>query len=145
MLSHACHMCRVKTHTGFLRWHKCVHAQAVFTLSCVFTHVHACMTNLASQLAIYLPFSLSYDATVLVTRFFSLVAACMRIKYSYRKLHTFTFHAITCITCSSASRCLRDFRSSSGSFGSPVLVPCVELVQAETELSSLKTDVMMTA
>ena len=30
------------------------------------------------------------------------------------------------------------------SFGSPVLVTYVELVQVETELSSLKTDVMMT-
>ena len=66
--------------------------------------------------------------------------------YSYisRKLYTLIFHAITCIACSSASRCLRDFRSSSGSFGSPVLATSVELVQAETEFS-LKTDVMMTA
>ena len=54
-------------------------------------------------------------------------------------------HAITCITSSSASWCLRDFRLSSASFGSPVLASSVELVQAETELSSLKTDVMMTA
>ena len=69
----------------------------------------------------------------------------MRIKYSYRKLHTFIFHAITCITCNSASRCLRDSRSSSGSFGSPVLATFVILVQVETELSSLKIDVMMTA
>ena len=71
----------------------------------------------------------------------------MHIKYSYRsrKLHTLIFHAITCITCSSASRCLRDFRSPSGSFGSPMLATFVELVQAETELSSLKTDVIMTA
>ena len=73
----------------------------------------------------------------------------MHFKYSYRcrKLHSLIFHAITCIihACSSASRCLRDFRSSSGSFGSPVLATSVELVQAETELSSLKTDVMMTA
>ena len=36
------------------------------------------------------------------------------------------------------------FRSFSGSFGSPVLVTSVKLVQAETELFSLKTDVMMT-
>ena len=69
----------------------------------------------------------------------------MYIKYSYRKLHTLIFHAKTCITCSSASCCLRDIRSSSGSFGSPVLASYVELVQAETELSSLKTDVMMIA
>ena len=67
--------------------------------------------------------------------------------YSYisRKLHTFIFHVTTCITCSSAGRCLRDFRSSSGGFGNPVLVTSVELVQAETECSSSKNDVMMTA
>ena len=35
--------------------------------------------------------------------------------------------------------------SSSGTFGSPVLATSVELVQVETEFSSLKTDVMMTA
>ena len=52
---------------------------------------------------------------------------------------------MTCITCSTASWCLKDFRSSSGIFGSLVLVTSVEFVQAETELSSLKTDVMMTA
>ena len=38
-----------------------------------------------------------------------------------------------------------DFRSSNGSFGSPVLATSVEPIQAETELSSLKTDVMMKA
>ena len=43
------------------------------------------------------------------------------------------------------SHCLRDFRSSTGSFGSPVLVTSVELIEAETELSSFKIDVMMTA
>ena len=71
----------------------------------------------------------------------------MRVKYSYRsrKLYRLIFHVITCIICSSASRCLRDFRSSSSSFGSPLLATSVELVQAETELSSLKTDVMITA
>ena len=58
----------------------------------------------------------------------------MSIKYSYKKLHTLLFNPITCITCSSAGRCLRDFRSSTGSFGNPVLVTSVELVQAETEL-----------
>ena len=36
------------------------------------------------------------------------------------------------------------FQVNSGSFGSPVLAISVELVQAETELSPLKTDVMMT-
>ena len=69
----------------------------------------------------------------------------MHVKYSYRKLHALIFHAITCITCSSASQCLRNFRSSSGSFGSPMLAVSVKLVQSETELSFLKTDVMMTA
>ena len=38
---------------------------------------------------------------------------------------------------------MRDFRLSSGSFGSLVLVTSVELVQVKTKLSSLKTDVMM--
>ena len=37
---------------------------------CVFTHVHAFMANVASQLASYLPLSLSYSATILVTLFF---------------------------------------------------------------------------
>ena len=65
----------------------------------------------------------------------------MGVKYSYRVLHTLIFQAITCVTCSSASRCLRHFRSSSGNFGSPVLATSVELIQVETELSSLKSDV----
>ena len=65
--------------------------------------------------------------------------------YLEKCIHALMLHAITCITCSSASRCLRDFRFSSGRFGSPVLATSVELVQAETEFSSLKTDVMMTA
>ena len=64
----------------------------------------------------------------------------MHVKYSYRKLHTIIYNAITCIKCNSARWCLRDFRSSSDSFGCPVLVTSMELVQAETELSSLKTD-----
>ena len=71
--------------------------------------------------------------------------AHMRIKYSYRKLHSLIIHTITCITWSSASWYLRDFRSSSGSFSSPVLATSVKLVQAKTELSSLHTDVIMTA
>ena len=69
----------------------------------------------------------------------------MHIKYSYRKLHILIFHAITFITCSSASWCQRDFKSSSDSFGSPALATSVELVQAETELLSLKADIMMIA
>ena len=62
-----------------------------------------------------------------------------------KTVYTYIFHAITCITCSSTSQCLIDFRSFSGSFGSPLLATSVELIQAEAELSSLKTDVMMTA
>ena len=54
------------THTQFL--HTRVHAHAVFILTCVFTHVHACMANVTSMLASYLP--TSYHATVLVTLFF---------------------------------------------------------------------------
>ena len=67
----------------------------------------------------------------------------MCVKYSYisRKLHALIFHAITCITCSSASRCLRDFRSSGGSFGSPVLVISVycdtQLLSTEHAISSI--------
>ena len=57
--------------------------------------------------------------------------------YLEKWIHALIFHAITCITCSSASRCLRDFRSSSSSYGSPVLSTSVELVQAETELSQV--------
>ena len=56
------------THTQFL--HTRVHAHAVFTLACVFTRLHACMANVASMLASYLPTSLSYNATVLITLFF---------------------------------------------------------------------------
>ena len=55
-------------HTQYLHTH--VHAHAVFTLTCVFTHVHACMANVASMLPSYLPTSLSYNATILVTLFF---------------------------------------------------------------------------
>ena len=69
----------------------------------------------------------------------------MHVNYSYRKLHTLIFHAITFITCSSASWCMTDFRSSSDSFGSAVLATSVDFIQTETEFSSLKTAVMMTA
>ena len=71
----------------------------------------------------------------------------MHINYSYRKLHTLIFHAITFITCSSARQCMMNFRSSSDNFGNAVLATSVELIQTETEteLSSLKTAVMMTA
>ena len=55
---------------GFLRQHTRVHAHAVFTHAHVFTRVHVCMANIASQLVSYLPFRLSYNATVLVTLFF---------------------------------------------------------------------------
>ena len=47
-----------------------VHAHTVLTLTCVFTRLHACMANVANMLASYLPTSLSYNATVLITLFF---------------------------------------------------------------------------
>ena len=37
---------RLYTHTQYL--HMRVHAHAVFKHACVFTHVHACMANVAS-------------------------------------------------------------------------------------------------
>ena len=57
---------------GFLRWHMCVHAHTIFTHTHVFTRVHACMANVAivSYIASYLPFSLNYNVTVLVTLIF---------------------------------------------------------------------------
>ena len=66
---------------------------------------------------------------------------------SYRNVATETAYTyIPCNNpCSSANQCLRDSKSASGSFCSPVLATYVELVQAETKLSCLKTDVMMTA
>ena len=45
----------------------CVHAYAVFIHAHVFTCVHPCLANVASYLASYLPFSLNYNATILVT------------------------------------------------------------------------------
>ena len=60
---------------------------------------------------------------------------CQIYSYISRKLHTLMFHAITCITCSSASQFLKDFGFSSGKFGSPelgLLLTSVELVQEET-------------
>ena len=47
-----------------------MHTQYLATLVCVFTYVHACMANVASMQASYLPTSLSCNATVLVTLFF---------------------------------------------------------------------------
>ena len=73
------------------------------------------------------------------------VAACMGVKYNNRKLCTLIYHAITCVTCGSASHRLRDFRSSSGCSGSPVMATSVELMLTKTELPSLKTDVTMIA
>ena len=43
---------RVYTHTQYL--HTRAYAHAVFTFTCVFTRVHACMANVASMLASYL-------------------------------------------------------------------------------------------
>ena len=57
------------THLGFSGSTR-VYTYAVLTLECVFTHLHACMANVASILASYLPTSLSYNATVLITLFF---------------------------------------------------------------------------
>ena len=42
-----------------------------------------------------------------------------------------------CLSLCSAIQCLRGSQSSIGSFGHPILVTSVELVQAETGLSSL--------
>ena len=55
---------------GFLRQHMCVHAHAVFTYRCFLPHVHTCMANVGNQLVSYLPFSLSYNASILATLFF---------------------------------------------------------------------------
>ena len=53
------------TRVGFLDT-TCVYTHTVFTHERVFTHVHACMANVAS----YLSFSLSYNVIILVTLFF---------------------------------------------------------------------------
>ena len=79
-----------------------------------------------------------------------IVGACMHVKYIATYLEnciaTLIFHAITCITSNSVNRRLRDFRSSIGSFDSLVLATSAEPIQgAKIELSSLKTNVMMTA
>ena len=55
---------------GFLRYQTHVYTHAVFTLTSVFTCVHPCVANVVSELASYVPFSLSYNATILVTLFF---------------------------------------------------------------------------
>ena len=47
-----------------------VHVHAVFIHASVFICVHACMANVASYLASYLPFSLNYNTIILVTLFF---------------------------------------------------------------------------
>ena len=62
---------RMYMHTQYLHSH-------VFT--CV--HAYACMTNVASMLTSYLPTSLSYNATVLVTLFFPyrVLAAHQRVE-----------------------------------------------------------------
>ena len=58
--THMSHMCEMRgmNHTcvGYLDTHDtCVHAHTILTHTCVFTHVHSCMTNVTS----YLPFGLS--------------------------------------------------------------------------------------
>ena len=61
----------------------------------------------------------------------------------------FTEHSFVAVTnCSyivDACTHVKYFRSSSSSFGSPVLATSLELILAETKLCCLKTDVMMTA
>ena len=47
-----------------------MYTHTVFTHVRVFTGVQACMADVASQLASYLLFSLSYNATIMVTMFF---------------------------------------------------------------------------
>ena len=63
-VSYVCDMCGVNhTCVGFLN------STCMYTLAhtCIITRVHACMANIVS----YLPFNSSYNATVLVTLFFS--------------------------------------------------------------------------
>ena len=68
---HVCDMRGVNhAHVGLQIAHTSVHAHPVFNHTHVFTCVHACMANIAGQLASYLPFTLSYTATILVTLFF---------------------------------------------------------------------------
>ena len=71
---------RVYTHMQYL--HTSAYAHTLFTFACVFTHVHACMANVASMLASYLSTSQIYNATVLVTLFFPYraLAARQRVK-----------------------------------------------------------------
>ena len=60
----------------------------------------------------------------------------------------FTEHSFVAVTVAiivTAYTHIIYFRSSSSSFGSPVLATSLELILAETKFSSLKTDVMMTA
>ena len=58
----------------------------------------------------------------------------------------FTEHSFVAVTVhSSCMHACQIFRSSSSSVGSPVLATSLELILVETKLSSLKTDVMMTA
>ena len=60
----------------------------------------------------------------------------------------FTEHSFVAVTVRSyivaACTHVKYFRSSSSSFGSPVLATSLKLILAETKFSSLKTDVMMT-
>ena len=58
----------------------------------------------------------------------------------------FTEHSfVAACNCSYIVAAFTHVRSSSSSFGSPVLATSLELILAKTKFSSLKTDVMMTA
>ena len=57
----------------------------------------------------------------------------------------FTEHSFVAVTVATYIVAVKYFRSSSSSFGSPVLATSLELILVETKFSSLKTDVMMTA
>ena len=67
-VQHACHTCRMNHTHGYFRKHMCVqylHICVVF-----YTCVHAYMFVWLLQLARYLVFSLTYNATIMVTQFF---------------------------------------------------------------------------
>ena len=61
---HACSKLHIR---GFLRQHTRVHARAVFMHVRVFTRMHTYMATIASMLASYFLFSLSYNT---ITQFF---------------------------------------------------------------------------
>ena len=66
---HVCHTWSEHTRMGFLGSTR-MYTHTQYSHTRFFTRVHVCMDNVANQLASYLSFSLSYNATVLVTLFF---------------------------------------------------------------------------